>query len=118
MLIPADERVTLVGQTGSGKTYFARAILASAPRLVVCDPKGLISLRDWHLSDFEDDKARGEFEKGKAGRLRVQSPLDENDWNALFTWCYRQRRFILYLDEVPAVATNTGFAGRPFRLLL
>lgn len=92
-----NSRSLLAGKTGSGKTFLARHILASSPRLVVIDPKSMLT--DWDLTDTNRDSLRA-LEEGEDVRLRVTKP---ENYLPVLARAYAARDVMIYIDEVYAV---------------
>lgn len=105
--LASNSRVAFVGKTGSGKTYAARILAARLPRLVVFDPKGTL-FDNWNLEEWNDSTAK-KLEKGKAIRIRVPAPLD-NNWEPYFEACYYAGNCTVYIDELYGVIerANSG----------
>lgn len=104
--VKANDRTFIAGKTGSGKTFFARYLLQSAKRLVVLDPKGMLSREedpDWRLTDWS---AAGEkaLRGGKPCRLRVPYPQN-GDWAPFVKAVFEARNVTLYIDEMYGVVS-------------
>jgi ABC-type dipeptide/oligopeptide/nickel transport system ATPase component len=98
--VKANERVAFVGKTGSGKTFAAMLMLASIPRVIVCDPKGTLAgnldLQEWNKNNVR------KFENGDDIRLRIPAPID-NNWEPYFETCYETGNCTVYIDELYGV---------------
>lgn len=107
--IRSNDRVALVGMTGSGKTYFARAFLAHAPRLIVVDPKGTQFNHLWGTVPYSEDAIkilRQTNDKGEyigRARIRINSPISREEWEAYFRVLYTLRNVTIYIDELYGV---------------
>lgn len=108
--IPRNDRVALMGMTKSGKTYLARAILASAPRLVALDPKGLLYNRsDWNLEHW--DAGIDRLEAGKDARLWIPPPTSDGEYEEWLQKIMRLRDVVIYIDEMYGVGPPQGSKG-------
>jgi len=102
--VQSDERVAIFGQTGSGKTFFAKYLLRSVRRLVVVDPKGTLR-GQWGLQEWSP-RTRKLLRKGKPVRIRIASPISENQraaWDAIFHEIYDAGDVVVYIDEMYGV---------------
>lgn len=121
--IQPNDRVAFVGKTQSGKTHFAGYLALSVRRLIVIDPKGMLSNASrkrrgkysWELTEWESREARkvrADLDRGEAGRLRVPAPLSGN-YEPIFRWAYSLQNVTVYIDEMYGVEDGT----RPGRWL-
>ena len=113
--IKPTDRVILVGTTGSGKSYFAEHVLRRAPCLIVLDPKGLISMKDWALVPLH--KAERHLNKGRDVRAYIPPQDDPDDWEPYLEYIYslakarKYRPFVVYIDELYEVGPSMGSRG-------
>lgn len=106
LAVKSNQRAFIAGKTGSGKTFFARYLLQSAKRLVVLDPKGMLTREEdpgWNLTDWSA-KGRKLLMSGEPCRLRVPYPQD-GDWSSFVKDVFEARNVTLYIDEMYGVVS-------------
>lgn len=109
VLIRPNEHVFVAGRTGSGKTFLARKYLAGFRHVAVLDTKGTL---EWpevppeeltvvtRLSDLNA------VETPKIIYRPVWEEMTEEFYDAFFSWAYRRRNTVVWVDEVMSVAPN------------
>lgn len=104
LTVRSDERAFIAGRTGSGKTFFCRYLTASSRRLVVLDPKGMLTRAidpAWKLDEWSE-KGRKALLEGDPCRLRVGYP-DDGDWEPYLADTFKAGNVLIYVDEMYGV---------------
>ena len=115
MRLSSNERTLLVGATGTGKTYLAQRLVASAPRLVVIDPKSTLR-GQWGLSEYE--RVRRKVTRGEPVRARfAPEPGGEAGYERVLEDVYHAGNTLVYIDEVYGVVPPGRPAGPYFTAL-
>jgi hypothetical protein len=106
------DRVTLCGMTGSGKTYLARGVLSTAPRLIICDAKGLLETGGPEGWDYVSwDKGYPLLKRGEPARVYIPPLHSDEAWEEKFRQIFKLRGVAVYVDELYQVGPAAGSEG-------
>lgn len=108
-------RTINIGTTGSGKSVLGKAMLEtlSDQHIVIIDPKGEFEFAGGKV--FKTPMALASQSWRDQARVRIYRPGPEHlqnldSWEQVFSWVFRRKNTVLYIDELFAVCRGAQTA--------